>query len=1840
MLSSALPLISIANAYSNEITDRYYDENSYENDYPKDDYAGYKNELIKKFELPKYWDRPTDNEPWTQQSVPADFPLRDLCLDGKQIPQKYITKFDIEAIEVDIVYNSAGFHDADGRIYVLSEDKDKILNKVAANPGKTVTEVQPLTIRTNVGKCVEINFKNDLKEESASIHPTGIGLDPNTSDGTFVGFNDDSTVLPNETITYRWFPDVQGAHFFTDASRQIVLQNPMILGDWVGTNQTSLRQHGLFGTLVVEPRGATWTDPFTGEFLKSGVQADIHYPPGDWKQDTRERVVYYHDEAGIEDPNGNEPRGPNGEATGMYTMNYRGDTIDSRTNPEFWPENCQPGVDPAVCADPDFFYNSWVHGDPGNGDLVFPVYSGDPVRFIVVGAQTEENHVHHLHEHRWHADPAFPGGGSPTIDVQTTAPGNEYLEPVNLGFGDGTVHPDTTFAFATIAGSAGYQTGAEDDEHFTGDVIFHCHLFPHYGLGMWSLMRVMDRMTSPYPEIIPDAARDGSGGNALQPTEKVLLPLPDSNDYTYEATYDLPGFPYFIESNDDGSPKRPPNQQNADNSTWGREYTELEWKSTNYYQRAIANGDPNPTPLEYAEPGAPYDDPCPPDAPPRPYEVVAISKDIEYNKYGHHDPDGRIYVLKDQWEAIKNGDIRPEPLVLRAELGDCIEITMTNRLTPPAGFVDQTNNLSTTLSMHPHFVGFDVLGSDGVTVGYDYHQANKIGETISYRHYADEQGNIFWHDHISGIEKGMHGTGGITIIEPANSRWLDPETGQELLCPDNCPTPTEIMVVPEVEGAFEPFREFMMFYADFQELFDRYGNPIMMQAPNLADIDETNHADDPDALDRLNLNAHEPASLHDHGVMSINYRNEPLWERINATLLPETDPNHNPIPFAKDPAYLLSSNAHGDPSTHIFKAYSNEPIKIRLLAQSHEEMHSFGLNGLHSQGMDEKFAPPWLGLQAQTISAAEQFNFDFIAPTAVMERNDYMYGSNPTNDIFNGMWGLIRIWCNPNSLSEDPQFGNGKVKLVPLPGIEQVKCASDPVNAFVDDGNNDNNNVNSNLFDNDENNNNPIQGNNLQIGSNAIDIGTSAINSDADSAAIGTTPVAAVIDEHANIQQVSQQQQKQDKQLLQQKEQPAFKQQSLEQEQNNNKRNSIVQYQVLGEPLADENPVDREVLIPMDRLQELLGADPQFQPEVPQRQIQQLDQQFGRITTLEPPAPPTAIQPVPLKDIIGDFSSCDPFAKQRIFDVVAIQKDIILNDDQDKIPHGIIFVLKEDLNAIMSGEKPLEPFVIRANVGDCVVINLENNLHSESMPSHDHPLQPGECNEHVVVACLDPNAWPTSKRVSLHSDNLFYDMSAFDGANIGFNLIEQTIAPGEKITYTWQAAKTGTNVLTDFGDVRGHRHHGAYGMAIIEPEDAKYLDINTGEPIKSGAAADIVFPNSDRPDYREFALTLGDTHYITTKDDPETCILKEEEPAAEPPIPEPPGPPEPPEPVTTVGCNQDPVDDPEDQGFPTINYRSEPFVHRLIEAGELAELAGPPSNATDGPIVTSQILSQVMSSRVHGDPDTPILKVTEGTPLVLRVANVGDSARTFSFHIAGHLFERPGPLTIAESDIPEDATFQPFIERGTAQAMSTGRSITLEAVGGAGGLQDKPGDYVYQDMKLAKYVEGGAWGILRVMPADFDPMKAIKYLEKEISYSNQLSKTSKDKLVANLHHGFNLLTDEIKGNDKDFCGYIIPTLLNHLDEVEKSYKEYNKQYYESQNYKDNNYQNVGYLNYGTTASNTYGENDYKYNNNHNYGDQTEYNSEYNYGKNDYKYKLKEIEKFKELIRNIAYTLCP
>ena len=1407
--------------------------------------------------------------------------IRDACIEGENLSPKDISTFNVHAIQIPIVYNSYGVYDPDGVMYILEENIANVTQEVRENRNKTVPLIEPLAIRTNVGKCVEIHFTNDLNGQTASIHPTGVSYDPNTSDGMAVGYNNDTTVAPGQSTVYRWYPEKEGSYFFSDGSREINrLRN---ITDNISVEEPvvdmSLRQHGLFGALIVESAGASWTHPVTGEPLSSGVKAAVHYPD---RKDTREFVIFYHDDADLINANGSKTRNLIGEEASLYTINYRGDDLASRLDPN----NCPDGVSVEVCKQPEYFYSSWVHGDPGGSDLIFPTYVHDPVRFITIGAQTEENHVHHLHEHRWKADPTFEN--STTLDSQTVNPGITFNNSMNVGFGnitgDATVRPDMTYTQALTAGGAGYIHGA------AGDVLFHCHLFPHYGSGMWGLMRTFDRLE---PNLQP-----------LGDNERTPPPPADEND----------GFPHFIEPNKtDGSPLPPPNPNGG-----GRPYTGPEERAAlNYYNNTSET-----------KPGAPMVDPCQvnnytgsefTNIFQRNYSVVAIDKDIQYNRYGDHDPHGRIFVLEKDKELVLNGTKEPEPLILRANVGDCINVKFTNNLTRGGHDAGAEG-----LSMHIHFVAFDVLGSDGTAVGYNYDQGTQPGESINYRWYADEEGNIFMHDHMTGIEKGMHGTGGVLVVEPFNSTWLNPITNQTLYQEGSENTSyAHAVILPDefIPGKKESFREFVIVYQDFVELVNRSGFPVNMQgkAPN-GDI--------------VNDNAHPEMSTHDHGVMAINYKNAPLYHRMaNATL--EYGGNGN----TTDRAYIFSSWIHDDPETPLLKAYTNEPIKMKVIQVGHEEQHNLVIHG--QSWPLEPFVTTGLSTEAQAIGVSEQFNADIRAfglsngsailqlpTTRVSDRNDALYASYAMDDIWNGMWGIIRSWNDTNAAAEDGE------NFAPLPNGTFSKR------------------VPPNIIENGA----------------GFDLQKPVVT--------GKTP----------------------------------------------------------SPLPDNYQGYRD----------------------------------GRGASSCPPIGSDT-------DPDNRLNRIDPFDPQhelKHFEIVAFTQPIIYNKNGDQDPHGAVFALKEDVDAIKNGIKPLEPLVIRASYRDCVEVTLHNELPDTSIPQEhnsQHPLMPVECAEHVNVACFEPEHWPNSDRISLHPQRLTYDIGSSDGTNVGFNPYDQTIGPGENITYTWYLNKTGTAVLTDMADVRGHRHHGSFALLVVEPQGANYYKPNTFEPLRSGTVADIVFDEeSNRTNFREFALLLSDGMFINnTKTG--LCIVDRE--VGDP---------------KDVPCNQSPVNDPEDQGFFGVNYRSEPFIWRLLNVNSTnvdnytnvsnaEQSQGEPldGNKTGTRVIPQEEIALVFSSNRHGDPNTPLLNASLGDPVVLRLADVADKPRGFSFHMAGHNFNMTGTLS-------QDPVNRTITMDGVTHALTVSKAFDLELIGGAGGLQNKTGDYIYQDMKLKKYLEGGTWGILRV----------------------------------------------------------------------------------------------------------------------------------------------------------------
>ena len=199
----------------------------------------------------------------------------------------------------------------------------------------------------------------------------------------------------------------------------------------------------------------------------------------------------------------------------------------------------------------------------------------------------------------------------------------------------------------------------------------------------------------------------------------------------------------------------------------------------------------------------------------REYDIEAISLPIVYNQYGDHDPNGLLYVLREDSQRIRKEALRNfrqpipqpyegvQPLVIRANLGDTVRIRFFNQLGRRA-------------SIHVQGLSNSVLTSDGANVGFN--PDTTTDDSICYTWLADKEGAFLFSDLADprSSEEGatVHGLFGAILVEPAGSVWLHPETGKPLrsgLFADIC------------SPGRPAFREYAVFFHDELEIRTRDG---------------------------------------------------------------------------------------------------------------------------------------------------------------------------------------------------------------------------------------------------------------------------------------------------------------------------------------------------------------------------------------------------------------------------------------------------------------------------------------------------------------------------------------------------------------------------------------------------------------------------------------------------------------------------------------------------------------------------------------------------------------------------------------------------------------------------------------------------------------------------------------------------------------------------------------------------------------------------------------------------------------------------------------------------------
>ena len=186
-----------------------------------------------------------------------------------------------------------------------------------------------------------------------------------------------------------------------------------------------------------------------------------------------------------------------------------------------------------------------------------------------------------------------------------------------------------------------------------------------------------------------------------------------------------------------------------------------------------------------------------------------------------------------------------------------------------------------------------------------------------------------------------------------------------------------------------------------------------------------------------------------------------------------------------------------------------------------------------------------------------------------------------------------------------------------------------------------------------------------------------------------------------------------------------------------------------------------------------------------------------------------------------------------------------------------MYVENKDLDSAGNPKPGVEPkpLFIRASEGDC----LEHHPDQPAPRRRDHagagdPLNPVEqiggaqdtrrhepdqrCpTSSTRMAGRQPGLYPP-----VRTDPKYFATAA--RAAIGFNY-DTTIGPGKSYTYKYfvDTKNIGVANLSDYGNLRTNRHHGAWGGLVVEPKGATYLNPKDLTALPSGDQAVIKYPD-------------------------------------------------------------------------------------------------------------------------------------------------------------------------------------------------------------------------------------------------------------------------------------------------------------------------------------------------------------------------------------------------------------
>jgi len=367
--------------------------------------------------------------PATPSSVcPSDAPVKNFNVVSLDRPLRLHPKAP-DVIEVDFE-RKIEMTVPEGKIFALEEEATTVAGNVMPNP---------LTLRANLGDCIKVHLKNKMKASRASFFAPGLAFDPRDSQGLNVGNNPgDQTIAPGESRTYTYY-----AHPSNKETTSLV---------WDGGNIVVNPRNGLYGAVVIGPKGSQYRDPVTGADIsqknswRADVIVDASLPENVGKRNYRDVALFFQDEDNII---GTAFMPYVQNVAGLTSVNYRAEPYKFREE-----QGCSLGkiFQPCVVDKPE--------------DPITPLieaHAGDAIRIHVIGANSEQNGMFAVEGHEWPIEPYMPGADM--ISVVEYA-GSEILDVFLRG-------------------------GAGGPYRQVGDFVWSNARLPYTQSGQWGYLRVL-----------------------------------------------------------------------------------------------------------------------------------------------------------------------------------------------------------------------------------------------------------------------------------------------------------------------------------------------------------------------------------------------------------------------------------------------------------------------------------------------------------------------------------------------------------------------------------------------------------------------------------------------------------------------------------------------------------------------------------------------------------------------------------------------------------------------------------------------------------------------------------------------------------------------------------------------------------------------------------------------------------------------------------------------------------------------------------------------------------------------------------------------------------------------------------------------------------------------------------------------------------------------------------------------------------------------------------------------------------------------------------------------------